>query len=128
MSLDLSRCVFLSVDDTAVNNIIFKGLLKSTGARVDVVDSGKKALDMVKEIKYDIIFLDHMMPGMDGLETLSRIKNDSDSLNKDTPVIMVTGNEGKEHEQEYAEAGAVSYIIKPVEQSVLLEKIQENIK
>jgi len=128
MSLDLSSYRFLSVDDTAVNNIIFKGLLKATGVTVDALDSGRKALDMVKEIKYDIIFLDHMMPQMDGIETLKRIKSDSDSLNKDTPVIMITGNEAEENAEMYEAAGAYSYIIKPVEQAVLLGMIEKVLK
>ena len=69
----------LVVDDNPMNLTVIRGLLKPTKMIVDTVLSGEECLKKVKEEKYNIIFLDHMMPGMDGIETLNALKNDGES-------------------------------------------------
>ena len=60
------------VDDNLMNLKVFVSLLKPNRVNVDVVDSGKSCLEMIERKHYDLIFLDHMMPEMDGIETLLR--------------------------------------------------------
>lgn len=66
-----------------MNINVFKALLKRTKISVDSAMSGPEALEMIKDNKYDIIFLDHMMPDMDGIETYKHMKELEESLNKD---------------------------------------------
>lgn len=114
----------LCVDDTKLNLIIFKGLLKKSEVNIDLAYSGHEALDMVKEKKYDLIFMDHLMPEMDGIETYEKIKS-TDNLNASTPVVMLSGNTSSEHKALYAKAGFACSIEKPVEQSVLIEVMEK---
>ena len=69
-----------------------KGLLKKTQMRIDTAQSGEKFLQYVQQKQYDLIFLDHMMPEMDGIETLQTMKVLETNFNKQTPVIMLTAN------------------------------------
>ena len=77
------NAVILVVDDTAMNLTVVKGLLKQTKIRIDTAESGEKCLDAVKKRKYDVIFLDHRMPGMDGIETLKAMQKMADNINQE---------------------------------------------
>ena len=77
--------------------------------------SGLEALDMIKEKKYDIIFLDHMMPDMDGIETYQNMKMLEDNPNKDTTVVMLTANAIMGAKEEYLGIGFSDYLSKPVQ-------------
>ena len=109
----------LVVDDVEINLKVIKGLLKKTHIQIDTVRSGMECLQSVKKNHYDIIFLDHMMPEMDGLETLQQMKIMSDNLNKSTPVIMLTANATRGARQEYINAGFTDYLTKPVKEESL---------
>ncbi len=109
----------LSVDDNRVNLKVFKGLLKETQIHIDAVTSGEKCLDFVKKKKYDIIFLDHMMPGMDGIETLEKLKVMDDNMCKDVPVIVLTANALSGMEEQYLAHGFNGYITKPIDYDIL---------
>ena len=104
----------LIVDDTYMNLTVIKGLLKQTQIKIDTAGSGQECLDMVQKVKYDIIFLDHMMPEMDGIETLEKMKKLSDNLNEDTPVISLTANAISGAREQYIAAGFKDYLTKPV--------------
>ena len=82
----------LAVDEVDTNLVVFCGLLKKTKIKIDMASDGFEAIRLAERTKYDIIFMDHMMPEMDGVETLHKIKNDPVGLNKDTPVVMLTAN------------------------------------
>jgi len=82
----------LVVDDNSMNLTVFKSLLKRTKMRITTAESGKKCLELVKKEPYHIIFMDHMMPEMDGIETLHEIQKMTDFPNQDTPVIVLTAN------------------------------------
>lgn len=75
-----------------MNLKVFCGLLKYTQLQIDTASNGSEALDMASHNKYHIIFLDHMMPGMDGIETFRALKQMESNPNSDTPVIMLTAN------------------------------------
>lgn len=112
----------LVVDDVKMNINVFKALLKRTKISVDSAMSGPEALEMIKENKYDIIFLDHMMPDMDGIETYKHMKELEENPNKDTTVIMLTANAIMGAKEEYLGIGFSDYLSKPV-QAVKLESM-----
>ena len=109
----------LSVDDNMVNLKVFVGLLKKTGARIDTAKSGKDALELTLNNKYDIIFLDHMMPEMDGVETFQRIRSQESGLNTDVPIIVLTANAIKGSKEEYLNIGFNDVCYKPTKQEEL---------
>ena len=109
----------LIVDDTEMNLVVIKGLLKQTKIKIDTATSGKECLKMVKRQKYDIIFLDHMMPGMDGIETLQTMKNLSENLNENTPTISLTANAISGAREQYIAAGFRDYLTKPIDYNQL---------
>ena len=117
-------CV-LVVDDTPLNLVVFKGLLKQTQMQIDTACDGDEGISLSQEKKYDIIFLDHMMPGKDGIETLKYMKAMPDNPNRDTPVISLTANAISGAREEYLAAGFQDYLTKPVDstklESVLLQ-------
>lgn len=80
----------LVVDDNAVNRKVLRNLLKETAIQVTEAASGAACLQLVQENPYDLIFLDHMMPEMDGVETLHCMKALSEYPCKDTPVVVLT--------------------------------------
>jgi CheY-like chemotaxis protein len=112
----------LVVDDTKVNIKIFRGLLKRTLVQIDDASSGEEALELTSLKKYDVIFIDHMMPGMDGIDTFMAIKNSEDNLNRRTPMIMMTANVATDSRDRYMEIGFTDYIGKPVD-PILLESM-----
>ncbi|MCM1268682.1 MAG: ATP-binding protein [Bacteroidales bacterium] len=104
----------LIVDDVKVNLKVIVGLLKSTKIQMDTATSGRQCLEMVTQTPYDLIFMDHMMPEMDGMETYAEMKKLENSLNKDTPVIMLTANAITGIREQFLQAGFTDYLAKPV--------------
>ena len=82
----------LVVDDNELNLQIAEGLLEPFGPRIDCVQSGAEAVEAVKNKAYDLVFLDHMMPGMDGVETLKKIRALPGGADKTLPVVALTAN------------------------------------
>ncbi|MBP5441678.1 MAG: response regulator [Treponema sp.] len=112
----------LVVDDTKMNLIVMEGLLKETEIKVDSVLSGREMLDKVKEKHYDVILIDHRMPGMSGVEALHELKNMPDSKCRDVPCIALTANVVSGARDYYLKEGFSDYISKPVN-SAQLEKM-----
>lgn len=115
----------LVVDDNATNLKVFINLLKTTKVQVDVADGGRACLDMVCRKRYDLIFLDHMMPDIDGVETLHRMKKLENSLCLHTPVIALTANAITGAKEMYLAEGFDAFLSKPInpeklEQMILL--------
>jgi signal transduction histidine kinase/CheY-like chemotaxis protein len=106
----------LVVDDNSVNRRVFKNLLKQTRMHIDEAGGGRQALEMIKENHYDLIFLDHMMPEMDGIETWHALEqmDVSASGNTDTPVIMLTANAVVGAEEAYRKEGFADFLTKPI--------------
>lgn len=102
------------VDDNRMNLKVFCGLLKDSQIRIDTCTGGAEMLDLIEMNHYDIIFLDHMMPGMDGIETLHRAKNSEKSLCRDTPYIALTANAIEGAREEYLKEGFTDYLSKPI--------------
>ena len=113
----------LVVDDVEMNLKVVQGLLKQTKIQIDTAISGRECLECVKRKKYDVVFLDHMMPEMDGIETLQNMKSLTDNLSKETPVIMLTANAIVGAKEEYMEAGFTDYLTKPIQETQILEML-----
>ena len=104
----------LVVDDNAVNISVVRGLLKKCGVKADKALSGPECLDKVYKNYYDIILMDHMMPGMDGIETYKKIKEMKDCKCTDTPCIVLTANALAGSREQYIAAGFSDYLSKPI--------------
>ncbi|MCR5591459.1 MAG: response regulator [Lachnospiraceae bacterium] len=117
----------LVVDDNDMNLTVFKSLLKQTKIKIDTADDGYEGVSLARARKYDLIFLDHMMPGKDGIETLHEIRSQSDGLNGDTPAICLTANAVAGAKEKYIEAGFDDYLTKPVSSEALEEMIAGHI-
>lgn len=103
----------LVVDDMEMNRIVAKEMLLQTGAIVDVAGSGEEGLTLMKEQHYDLIFMDQMMPDMDGIATFEKMKR-MNHQNKTTPVIAMTANAVKGAKETYLQHGFADYISKPI--------------
>ena len=112
----------LVVDDNRMNLLVVKNLLKNTQMNVTTCMSGEEALTQLTQKKYDIILLDHMMPGLDGIETLKRSKQMWDNKSITAPIIALTANAVSGVREMYLEAGFDDYMSKPIE-GIQLEKM-----
>lgn len=117
----------LVVDDNKMNLSVIKNLLKKTKINITLCESGKEALLLIKEHHYDVILLDHMMPDLDGIETLHKMKEMNDSLCLQTPVIAITANAISTAKDLYLDAGFDNYISKPIRGGLLEEMLQKYI-
>ena len=112
--LDIPNINILAVDDNKTNLLVFKGLLKKTNAKIDTTLKGSEAIELFKSNNYDIVFLDHMMPEMDGVEVLKKIRELEKDKEKKTPVIVLTANAMEGSKEEYLSYGFNDYLSKPV--------------
>ena len=120
--LDLSTKNILVVDDNQININLLKRLLKDYKANIDSVTSGLEAIDSVQKKTYDLIFLDHMMPVMDGIETIHKLK---DTISNLCPVIALTANSYTGIREMYIGEGFKDYLAKPINRSELSKLINE---
>ena len=109
----------LVVDDNSMNLTVFKSLLKRTRMKIMTADSGRRCLELVKKEQYHMIFMDHMMPEMDGIETLHELRKLPDSPNKDTPVIVLTANALSGAKEGYLKEGFADFLTKPIDSDLL---------
>ena len=113
------------VDDVAINLRVFTMLLNNTDVTVDTAISGTEALEKIKKSKYDIIFIDHLMPGMDGVELKEIIEAIPDNPNVGTPLIMQTANAIVGAREEYEKLGFDDYIEKPIKEEELRKLLRK---
>ncbi len=104
----------LIVDDNRMNLLVAQNLLKRTKVTVFTCSGGNECIEICRKEKLDLIFMDHMMPPPDGMETLSIIKNDEYGLNCDTPVILLTANASPQMRSIAKKAGFSDYLSKPI--------------
>ena len=102
----------LVVDDNAMNIKVFRALLKHTKLQISEAGSGKACLEMLRREKFDVIFLDHMMPEMDGIETFKAIKEEK--LCDGVPIVMLTANAILGDREKYLEIGFDNFLSKPI--------------
>ena len=111
----------LVVDDLKMNLRVVTGLLKETKIQIDTALSGPEALKLLKENKYDMLFLDHMMPQMSGLEAIKLLRQDVSSKNRDIFAVALTANAVSGAKEMYIKEGFNDYLSKPID----TEKLEE---
>ena len=102
----------LAVDDNEMNLEVIRGLLKQTLVRIDFAESGRESLEMLRKNEYDLVFLDHMMPEMNGIEVLQHIK--AEKLAPGVPIIALTANAIIGASEKYISYGFDDYLSKPI--------------
>ena len=117
----------LIVDDNEMNLEVEAKLLEDTEVVIDKALSGKEALELTLDKKFDVILMDHLMPWMDGVECLERIRNQAGGLNRTTPVVVLTANAGSANRDLYNRAGFDGYLVKPVSGDALEKMLMKHI-
>ncbi len=105
----------LIVDDDMMNLKVAEKLLEPYGMKIYTADGGQRAIDMATANRYDLIFMDHMMPVVDGLEATKKIRNIKDDYYKSLPIIALTANAMVENREMFFEAGITEILTKPIE-------------
>lgn len=111
----------LVVDDSSLNLKVFTSLLNQTKMQIYEAESGKECLELLKQQTFDIVFLDHMMPGLDGVETLKIIKEEK--LCEGVPIVMLTANAIMGDREKYLSYGFDEFLSKPI----MLDKLEQMI-
>ncbi len=117
----------LIVDDTPVNLTVMRGLLKKTLVQIDTATDGVDGLEKTRIERYDVIFIDHMMPNMDGMEMLAALKKDAGNKNGGTPCIALTANAISGAREMYLAAGFDDYLAKPVTGASLEQMVRAHL-
>lgn len=125
--LDTSSVHVLVVDDNRMNIRVVEGLLKEYQIQVSFALSGEEALKKIKTKEYDLIFMDHMMPGMDGVEALHRIRSLEEDYFKQIPIIALTANAIAGAREMFIREGFNDFVPKPIESSVLIRALKRHI-
>ncbi|MCI7130936.1 MAG: ATP-binding protein [Lachnospiraceae bacterium] len=115
----------LVVDDNEMNLKVFLGLLKNHGIQIDTAMSGKECLERMEKHAYHIIFMDHLMPEMDGVETFRRIRELKTNRSKDAVIIILTANAVSGAREMFLQEGFADYLSKPVIAAKLEKMIQK---
>ena len=110
----------LVVDDNSVNLNVACGLLKLCKIAADTAMSGQQAIDMIKENQYDIVFMDHMMPGMDGVEATKIIRE----MGVKVTIIALTANAIAGAKEEFFAAGMDDWLTKPINKTLFFKMLE----
>lgn len=113
----------LVVDDNEINLAVVVGLLKPLQVVVETASNGKQAVEMVSQKHYDLIFMDHMMPEMDGVETTHIIRRFHEEYN-DVPIIALTANVLEETQAMFLVEGMNDFMAKPIEVGLLINMVR----
>ena len=116
----------LVVDDEPMNLVVSTGMFKAYGMVVTTCESGQMAIDLCRENEYDIIFMDHMMPVMDGVEAMKRIRNDQARNKQIVPIIAFTANAVSSAREMFRREGFDGFVSKPVDR-VELERVMRHV-
>jgi len=115
----------LIIEDEKLIIVSTQMVLEAAAFRVESSTNGEEGIAKARDIKPDLILLDIMMPGIDGWETLTRLKRDPETAN--IPVIIFTAREHNRGHQKSAEMGAADYFRKPFEPDELIEIVEKHI-
>ena len=117
----------LVVDDNHTNIRVIEGLLNWYGIEVTTAESGKEALEKIMTADYDFVFMDHMMPEMDGVETLHQIRTKVGTYFQNVPIVVLTANAVAGTRETLLSEGFDDFLEKPVERSVLERVLKRNL-
>ncbi len=118
-SFQAPKARVLVVDDNSMNRMVAVKLMRGTKVVVDTAESGKECLKLTAANHYHVILMDHMMPDMDGEETLKAIRSQAKGYCQKTPVIALTANVMSNADQTYREMGFDGYLAKPINGALL---------
>lgn len=124
MNFIAPQAQILIVDDNEMNLKVARGLLQPLQMNIDTASSGKIAIEMVQLKKYHIVFMDHMMPVMDGVETTQKIRALDDAYMQSMPIIALTANAVMGAREIFKEAGMNDFVPKPIELKNICSKIR----
>jgi signal transduction histidine kinase/DNA-binding response OmpR family regulator len=114
----------LVVDDVKMNQVLMQHILSRLGCEVAVAENGQISIDMSQATDYDLIFMDHQMPVMDGIEAVKRIRELEKVTKKHVPIITVTANATKEDRDMYLSAGMDEFMQKPIKSTEVINVMQ----
>ncbi len=114
----------LVVDDNSVNLTVARGLLEPLKMKIDTAVSGKEAIEKIEKKRYDVIFMDHMMPEMDGVETTHIIRRML-GKNGEAPIIALTANAVDGTREMFIREGMDDFVAKPIELKVITAKLKK---
>ena len=117
--IDISKARVLVVDDNGVNLKVAAGLFNAYNNKIETAKNGEDALGKLKDNEYDIVFMDMVMPGLSGEETLKKMRESDKKATKEVPVIALTANVGGNIREEILDKGFQEYIAKPIKQRYL---------
>ena len=109
----------LLVDDNKVNLKVAEGLLRPYMMHIETADSGKQAINMIQSRIYDLVFMDHMMPQMDGVEATKIIRSMEDERSRTMPIIALSANAVRGAREMFLEAGMNDFVPKPIEMRIM---------
>lgn len=124
MNFIAPQAQILIVDDNEMNLKVARGLLQPLQMNIDTANSGKKAIEMIQEKRYHIVFMDHMMPVMDGVETTQNIRKLPDEYIQKMPIIALTANAVMGAREMFKQAGMNDFVAKPIELKDICSKIR----
>ncbi|MBQ3790882.1 MAG: DegV family EDD domain-containing protein [Lachnospiraceae bacterium] len=122
-SFEAPTANLLIVDDNELNLSVAAKLLAATKMNIDTALSGKECLEKTQNKQYHLIFMDHLMPEMDGIACLAAIRDQKGGMNRSTPVVVLTANTGSENQALYRKSGFDGYLLKPVTGAQLEETV-----
>ncbi len=120
---ELKGIKILVADDEEYNRLLFKKIFERWNVSCDLAANGMDALEMLKENKYDILFIDMLMPGIDGLKTTKFIRDEMKIGESGMPVILISAAPPGEDWEKYKNAGISSFILKPFTEEILLSSV-----
>ena len=113
----------LIVDDSKVNLSVASNMLSQFDIAADITTNGYSAINMIDSVKYDLVFMDHMMPDIDGIETTERIRAKKGSYYKDLPIVALTANSTDDARNLFMEHNFSDYMSKPIEKEILTDML-----
>ena len=125
MNFKAPKAKILLVDDDELNRKVALGLLEPLQMQIDVAVNGKNALSMIRKKEYDLVFMDHMMPVMDGVEATKILREMKGEYYQKLPVIALTADAMKETQQLFAKAGMNGFVPKPIQMKQICLAIRE---
>ena len=123
-SFEAPEANVLVVDDTPTNLLVVSKLLRDTKVRLDTAGSGAEALQKTLDKEYHVIFMDHLMPAMDGIECMHKIRTQTGGLCRESKIVALTANAGREDRARYEREGFDGYMMKPVKGETLENELR----
>lgn len=123
-SFEAPEANVLVVDDTPTNLLVVSKLLRDTKVRLDTAGSGAEALQRTLNKEYHVIFMDHLMPAMDGIECMHKIRTQTGGMCRESKIVALTANAGREDRARYEREGFDGYMMKPVKGETLENELR----